>query len=194
MKQLRKQTPKRRGRPPTGRGENLTIRLRSDLLATLRQAAQRNGRSLSKEVSQCLDVNFAPVGQIGSWRGPHVTGLVRLVKEITERIEMMLGGGNWREDRYIHEALRTALEIILSELAPEGDPAIPEVVQHGIKALNERDLHFKDEWTDPKAAGASIGFGFWQQLTTALHFEAEHSTLRIIADELGLSASGGTQR
>jgi hypothetical protein len=115
------------------------------------------------------------------------------VKEITERIEMMLGGGNWREDRYIFEALRTALGIILSELAPEGDPAVPEVVQHGIKTLNERDLHFQDDWTDPEAAGASIGFGFWQQLTTALHFEAEHSKLRIIADELGLSANQETK-
>jgi len=50
--------------------------------------------------------------------------------------------------------------------------------------LNERGFHFQDDWGAPAAAGASIGLGMWQQMTTLRPYADSH--LREIAETLDL--------
>jgi hypothetical protein len=162
------------------------MRVRPDLLAHLKGVAAHHERSLSREIERrltaSLDVNVDRAD---------LRGLLHLVREVVERLELMLGGGRFREDPYVFKAFEAALAVLLSNLRPEGPVTPPDRVKRQIEDLNARDLHFQDEWVAPAAAGASIGLGMWDQMTTLRPYA--DSRLREIAETLDLDEAQSSQ-
>jgi predicted transcriptional regulator len=112
------------GRKPrgefSGNSAILTVRVRPELRAALQRLAERHCRSLSQEMQRGLD---AWVGQRRDHKR-HVAALAHAVTILVEGVERATGKG-WHEDAFTGEALRHAVEFLISHFATEATRPVP---------------------------------------------------------------------
>ena len=118
------------GRKPRGefRGKTatLTTRITPETRAALDRAAQKSGRSLSQEVEHRLDLSIRRDRDLNHQR--HIRALAEAIALLTQQVERATGKC-WRDDPFTGEALRHAIEFLISHYAPHGAIEVPAPVE-----------------------------------------------------------------
>jgi hypothetical protein len=108
------------GRKPRGefRGKSaaLSTRITEATREALDRAAAASGRSLSQEIELRLRHSIAPDEE----RGTHIKAAGELTKLAAEEIERVTGA-HWLTDRFTADAVRHAVDQVLSHFAPPTD-------------------------------------------------------------------------
>jgi hypothetical protein len=157
------------GRPPKGefRGKTatLTTRITPAVRAGLEREAAKNGRSLSQEVEKRLATSLVnPQKTRKEWGESHVLLLARLVSRLTIGIELSTQK-RWHEDRFTADAVRAALDTVVTQLASQTDPQIPPALEKMAKDLEDRSPDH-GELADSYRKPAKLGVAFALGITT----------------------------
>jgi hypothetical protein len=140
------------GRKPRGefRGKTamLTHRITPTTRAALERAAAKNDRSLSQEVESRLDHSIRRDRNSG--RGLHIRALGEAVMLTAQCIERATEK-HWNEDAFTGEALRRAVEFLITHFAPRGTPALPASIK---AAAAKRPDRTGDAY--PSSAGVGV--------------------------------------
>jgi hypothetical protein len=168
------------GRKPQGdtsKSATLSIRITPDLRAALEREAARSKRKLSMEVEMRLKRSLERPKTLERLLPSHNLALGSSISQIAQRIEGRTGH-RWLEDAFSREALKSAVEIFLSQIAPTGEIRVPENVEQSFQSALEvyqaikphRREHVpkpKAEHKTPEAVGSAIALGFLEDLKTA---------------------------
>jgi hypothetical protein len=92
----------------------------------LERASSKNDRSLSQEVESRLDLSIRK--ERNSGRGRHLRALGEAVMLVAQCVERATEK-HWNEDAFTGEALRRAVESLISHFAPRGTPVIPASIR-----------------------------------------------------------------
>ena len=116
------------GRKPRGefkgKSATLTTRITPETRAALDRAAQKGGRSLSQEVEHRLYLSITRDRD----HQRHIRALARAIALLTQQVERATGKC-WRDDPFTGEALRHAIEFLISHYAPHGAIEVPAPVE-----------------------------------------------------------------
>jgi hypothetical protein len=185
------------GRKPqgefTGKTATFTSRITPELRLALEQEAAQNRRSLSQEVERRLRDSLEMPKRIQQdWYGPQNWALAKIVVELADTVEAVTDE-KWLKSAFAFQALKTALEVILDRLAPDGPVTTPKQVEESAKQL-EKVLGpgTAEQAMRPEYVGAGVAGGFWEQIRLAkkspLNRPAEENLIPHIRDLLGLKS------
>jgi hypothetical protein len=115
--------------PIKGKSDTFTTRITPDLKMALEQEAGRNSRSLSQEIELRLRHSIKQPKRRENAMGasPHAD-LGIIVAQLAAGVTRITGE-NWRKGAFSFEALRSAVEFALSQLAPMGQVKVPPAVE-----------------------------------------------------------------
>jgi hypothetical protein len=117
------------GRKPRGdfsrKTSTLTTRITAATRAALDRAAQESDHSLSQEVEHRLYLSIRRDRDLNHQR--HFRALAKAIALLTQQVERATGKC-WRDDSFTGEALRHAIEFLISHYAPHGAIEVPAPV------------------------------------------------------------------
>jgi hypothetical protein len=118
------------GRKPRGefksKSATLTTRITPGTRGAMERAAKESGRSLSQEVEYRLRLSIRLDLDLNHQR--HIRALGRAIALLTQQVERATGKC-WRDDPFTGEALRHAIEFLISHYAPHGAIEVPAPVE-----------------------------------------------------------------
>jgi hypothetical protein len=142
----------------------LTTRITPELRAGLEREARRSGRSLSQEIESRLTNSLN--AQKEKFGNPRNKALALLVSKLARGVEEITGR-SWRHDRFTHDALRSAVNVLLGELAPMGEAQVSDRVMDLISHLSKTAPQHANQFRQPDGVGASCAFGLLGELRNA---------------------------
>lgn len=133
----------KRGRKPTDpklpRDAVFSTRIPTELRAALQREANKKGQTLSSEIIRRLRNSLDETERRRQAFGaPRNYWLARLVAKLSGLIEYETGL-SWRDDPFTFEAVRTAVVILMDELAPSGEPSTPKRVSENVAKYEVRN-------------------------------------------------------
>jgi hypothetical protein len=118
--------------PFKGKSATITTRITPKTRVDLEEAAAASGRSLSQEIELRLRHSVRPDDK----RARHIKAAEELIRLAVEEIER-LTGVSWLADRFTAEALRHAIDHLLSRFAPQpgGERSVPARIEKLASAM-----------------------------------------------------------
>ena len=104
-------------------------RIEKGVLDALKREKRRNKRSLSREIEVRLAASLVDISSKDRWGSTQNYALGRLIGELARFAADPDGAANWRNDRFLFEALRAAIVRtldLLSEYVPAGPVRAPK--------------------------------------------------------------------
>jgi len=175
------------GRKPKGpfKGKTavFTTRIRPEVRGALDRQAQRNNRSVSQEVEYRLEQSLEkPRLSEKALGAPRNRALGYIVARFGATIEQMTGE-NWREDKFTFEALKSAIDTVLFDLAPEGSAKPARRIERSLSG--QAALRGRQALT-PESVGASFAHGLLMQMEAMEKPPLNHPKNERYADEFYL--------
>ena len=161
------------GRPPqgeySGKSAVFSTRITPQLRSGLEREARRSGQSLSQEIERRLSQSLSQRKTGLSLEKEHNQALAVLIGMLAGLLEMQTGR-SWQEDRYTFDALRAAIDFLLTgfaanfpEASPKGDMEIPALIRERVK----HDPTVGQQYEKPQGAAVGSAYGLLQQLQHA---------------------------
>jgi len=129
------QTQRRpRGRPPKPEAErkltNIIMRVRDATRLALEDAAEANGRSLSRECEARLEFSLRDQGifenALNAEYGEGTAGVLALIQRVIKHVaDQTLRGRTWTKHAFTFDQAISAIIAVLDALRPPGDPGDP---------------------------------------------------------------------
>jgi hypothetical protein len=115
----------------------------------LERAASKNDRSLSQEVESRLDLSIRKDRNTGRKR--HVRALGEAIMLVAQCVERATEK-HWNEDAFTGEALRRAVESLISHFAPRRTPVMPASIR---EAAAKRPEQTRDAYRSSTGVGVT---------------------------------------
>lgn len=193
---IRKRAPGGGRKPQEGvsKSKTLSVRITADLRAALEREAARSKRKLSAEVAMRLKRSLERPKALERSLATHNRALGWGISHIAQRIEGHTGH-RWQADVFSGETLKSAVEIVLSQIAPTGEIHVPENVeqsfQSALKAYQAMKSHRQghipkpeaERFKTPEAVASAIALGFLEELKTSEFPPTNHPRSQQYADE-----------
>jgi hypothetical protein len=153
------------GRKPEGpfkrKTAQLTTRITWELRSALDREKKRRDWSLSQVVEYLLRQSIeAPKPSDKALGAARNRALGLIVRRLAASIETNTGE-DWRKDMFSFEALKSAIEIVLSRLSPDGPVKVPPRIGRSAASLKP---HRSEQLFKPDGVGLAVALGFWDQL------------------------------
>jgi hypothetical protein len=154
----------RKGRKPqgeyAGKSAVFSTRITPKLRAALECEAERSKRSLSQEVEWRLRQSIEQAEKLERiWGEPRNRALAQIVSRLARGVEAFTGA-SWREDAFTFLALKSAIEVVLSQLRP----APPATLPVRIEQMAELESPHSEQLRSPGGVGSAVGLGLWGQV------------------------------
>jgi hypothetical protein len=137
------------GRPrqsQAGLREQVGVRIAPEVKQLLKQAARRNGSSVTKEIESRLATSFS-VG-----RQAHIAALMASVGKLAAALETRFEK-RFTEDAFTAQALSVAVEKQLFHFGRSGKPELPSAVKKWLTEMTEMPPADKERFSTPKGWG-----------------------------------------
>jgi hypothetical protein len=159
------------GRKPassSGAAKHFNTRIAPDVRRRLEQEAERNNRTLSREIESRLRESVEFPDYVRKRFGNQLNyALAHYVAEAAKGIDLRTGK-SWRNDAYSGQALRMCVDIILRHVTNDGPIDIPEPVRQSAEAFARAVPQAPPEqiefYKSPAGAGQSVALGLIDQL------------------------------
>jgi Arc-like DNA binding domain len=97
-----------------------SLRMPEDLKQRLMAEAEKNGYGVGVEICRRLEASF---GSAPASKDPKTAELLRLIATVADYTGKQCGP--WYENPYAYVVVRTAIEELLAQHQPEGEPSAP---------------------------------------------------------------------